>query len=288
MKIGEATYGDNASDPEDNLPVENASPPVSRLGDLWHLGPHRLLAGDATKPEDFERLLGGVKAAMVFTDPPYGVNYGSAPKDKMRSTSRPILNDNLGEEFGPFLTAACANILNYSSGAIYIAMASSALGLLADAFVAGGGHFSNFIIWAKQMFTLGRGDYQRQYEPILYGWPKKTGRYWCGARNLSDVWLFDKPARSELHPTQKPVALVSQAIRNSSERGSVVLDPFLGSGTTLIAAERTGRVCYGIELAPYYVDTIIRRWQDLTGGQAVHAETGQTFDACAAGGQANV
>ncbi len=127
---------------------------------------------------------------------------------------------------------------------------------------------STFIIWAKNTFTLGRADYQRQYEPILYGWPEGGQRHWCGDRDQGDVWQINKPAKNDLHPTMKPVELVERAIRNSSKPGQVVLDPFGGSGTTLIAAEKTGRVARLIELDPKYVDVIVRRWQDWTGQQA--------------------
>jgi DNA modification methylase len=161
-------------------------------------------------------------------------------------------------------------------------MSSSALHTLQSAFIRAGGHWSTFIIWAKQTFTLGRSDYQRQFEPILYGWCKNQQRYWCGARDQSDVWFFNKPNVNDLHPTQKPVELVMRAIRNSCERGHIILDCFMGSGSSLIAAERTGRICYGLELDPKYSDTIIRRWQLHTGDTAIHAGTRKTFNELAA------
>ncbi len=131
--------------------------------------------------------------------------------------------------------------MSVTKGAIYIAMSSSELHTLQRAFAAAGGKWSTFVIWAKHAFTLGRADYQRQYEPILYGWPEGAEHFWCGARDQGDVWFFDKPARNDLHPTMKPVALVERAIRNSSKSRDIVLDPFGGSGSTLIAAEKTGR-----------------------------------------------
>ena len=137
-------------------------------------------------------------------------------------------------------------------------MSSSELHTLQAAFTAAGGKWSTFIIWAKNTFTLGRADYQRQYEPILYGWPQGTEHYWCGARDQGDVWFFDKPVKNDLHPTMKPVALIERAIRNSSKRRDIVLDPFGGSGSTLIAAEKTGRQARLVELDPKYVDTIDR------------------------------
>ena len=136
-------------------------------------------------------------------------------------------------------------------------MSSSELHTLQRAFAAAGGKWSTFVIWAKNTFTLGRADYQRQYEPILYGWKEGSDHYWCGARDQGDVWFVDKPVRNDLHPTMKPVALVERAIRNSSKTRDIVLDPFGGSGSTLIACEKTGRQARLIELDPKYVDTII-------------------------------
>ena len=142
-----------------------------------------------------------------------------------------------------------------------------------------GGKWSTFVIWAKNTFTLGRSDYQRQYEPILYGWKQGADHYWCGDRDQGDVWFFDKPSRNDLHPTMKPVALVERAIRNSSKSRDIVLDPFGGSGTTLIAAERTGRRARLIELDPKDVHVVVQRWQQLTGGEARLADTGRPFRA---------
>ena len=155
-----------------------------------------------------------------------------------------------------------------TKGAVYICMSSSELDVLQKAFREAGGHWSTFVIWAKNTFTLGRADYQRQYEPILYGWKKGTDHYWCGARDQGDVWYIDKPGKSELHPTMKPIELVERAIRNSSKSRDIVFDPFGGSGTTLIAAERSGRRARLIELDPKYVDVIVQRWQDASGSRA--------------------
>jgi DNA modification methylase len=155
---------------------------------------------------------------------------------------------------------------------VYVCMSSSELHTLQQAFVEAGGHLSTFIIWAKDTFTLGRSDYQRQYEPILYGWREGVKHYWCGDRDQGDVWQFGKPPASPLHPTMKPVPLVQRAIENSSNTGDVVLDLFLGSGSTLIGCERTGRVCYGIELAPEYVGVAVLRWEAFTGEKAVREE----------------
>jgi len=258
-----------AAEPEGQVP-EPPKDPVTRPGDLWLLGEHRLLCGDATVLADVERVLGGALADMAWTDPPYGVNYANSPKDKQRGKHRPILNDNLGDGFEAFLTDACTNLVSVTKGAIYIAMSSSELHTLQRAFMAAGGKWSTFVIWAKHAFTLGRADYQRQYEPILYGWRDGAEHYWCGARDQGDVWFFDKPSRNDLHPTMKPVALVERAIRNSSKSRDIVLDPFGGSGSTLIAAEKTGRKARLVELDPAYCDVIVERWERFTGRTAKH------------------
>jgi DNA modification methylase len=251
---------------------------VTRPGDLWVLGEHRLLCGDATVLGDVERVLGGQLADMTFTDPPYNVAYGSSPKDKLRGKHRPILNDDLGSGFEGFLHDACTNILSVTKGACYVCMSSSELHTLQRAFTAAGGKWSTFVIWAKHTFTLGRADYQRQYEPMLYGWPAGQDRYWCGARDQGDVWFIDKPARNDLHPTMKPVALVERAIRNSSKTRDIVVDPFGGSGSTLIACEKTGRQARLVELDPKYCDVIVRRWQDWAGDVATLEDDGRSFE----------
>ena len=260
----------------DEVP-EPPAEPISRPGDLWICGEHRVLCGDAMVLADVEKVLGGELADMAFTDPPYNVNYANTAKDKLRGKHRPILNDALGEDFGALLYDACVNILTVTKGAVYVCMSSSELDRLQKAFREAGGKWSTFVIWAKNTFTLGRADYQRQYEPILYGWKDGIDHYWCGARDQGDVWFFDKPAKNDLHPTMKPVALVERAIRNSSKSRDIVLDPFGGSGTTMIAAEHAGRRARLIELDPKYVDVIVQRWQTATGGNATHAATGQSF-----------
>ena len=190
-------------------------------------------------------------------------------KDKLRGkTHRKIANDNLGADFERFLYDACVNILAVTKGAVYICMSSSELHTLEKAFREAGGHWSTFVIWAKNTFTMGRSDYQRQYEPILYGWKEGTDHFWCGARDQGDVWFVKKPVANDLHPTMKPVELVERAVRNSSKGRDTVLDPFGGSGTTLIACEKAGRQARLIELEPKYCDVIIRRWEEFTGRQA--------------------
>jgi len=279
----DALFGNSAdgqTDPDDapDPPVH----PVSRSGDLWLCGEHRVLCGDATVAGDVERVMAGELADMCFTDPPYGVNYANSPKDKQRGRHRPILNDHPGEEFEAMLRAANANILAVTKGAIYVCMSSSKLDTLQRAFRVAGGRWSTFVIWAKHTFTLGRADYQRQYEPILYGWKEGADHFWSGARDQGDVWFFDKPSRNDLHPTMKPVALVERAIRNSSKSRDIILDLFGGSGTTMIAAERLGRRARLVELDPKYVDVSLQRWQAYTGGQVRLGETVETFAELAA------
>ena len=246
------------------------SAPVAKLGDVWLLGEHRLACNDSTDREAVQRLMGQSKAAMTFTDPPYNVNYGDHRHNG--ASQRVIANDNLGEVFEPFLEKACKNMLEFTDGAVYICMSSSELHILQKAFIAAGGHWSTFIIWAKNTFTIGRSDYQRQYEPILYGWREGVNHYWCRDRDQGDVWQVDKPSSSPLHPTMKPLALIERAIQNSSQSGDKVLDTFLGSCSTLIACERTGRICYGMELEPLYVDIARMRWEAFTGEKAKRSE----------------
>ena len=263
---------------EDDVVPEAPEAAVTVPGDVWLLGNHRLLCGDATEIEVVEKVLAGCLADMVFSDPPYNVNYGAAMKDKLRKKHRRIANDNLGDGFERFLRESCANILAVTKGAIYICMSSSELHTLYRAFTEAGGHWSTFLIWAKNTFTMGRSDYQRQYEPILYGWKEGTDHYWCGARDQGDVWHVKKPLANDLHPTMKPVELVERAIRNSSKSRDMVLDPFAGSGSTLIACEKTGRQARLIELEPKYCDVIIRRFEEFSGKRAVLEADGRGFD----------
>jgi DNA modification methylase len=270
--------GDAAAEAEEAELPEVPVVPTSRPGDLWILGNHRLLCGDATVFTDVERLMDGQLADMAALDPPYNVDYANASKNKFFAKDRRILNDALGNGFYQFLYDTCVNLLLVTKGACYVCMSSSELHTLQKAFTDAGGKWSTFIIWAKNTFTLGRADYQRQYEPILYGWKQGTDHFWCGARDQGDVWLVDKPRVNDLHPTMKPVELIERAIRNSSKNRDIVLDLFGGSGTTLIAAERTGRSARLMELDPKYADVIVERWQNLTGGIAVLDGEDRTYE----------
>jgi len=244
---------------DDSVP-EEPERAITMPGDVWVMGEHRLLCGDATRMDAFQTLLAGGLADMVFTDPPYNVDYEGKTAKKLK-----IGNDSLGGKFYDFLRGSCSNILTVTKGAVYMCMSSSELHTLYQAFTDAGGHWSTFVIWAKHHFTLGRSDYQRQYEPILYGWREGTDRFWCADRNQGDVWFIKRPMANPDHPTSKPVELVERALRNSSKTRDTILDPFGGSGTTIIACEKAGRQARVIELDPRYCDVAIRRWEAWTG-----------------------
>jgi len=270
---------------DDAIPAQSEGGVVrSAEGDYYEFGGHRVMCGDATNFTQMELLMQGDKADMVFTDPPYNVDY--------QGTAGKIKNDKFKEgEFYQFLSDAISAMKPFVVGDVYIAMSSSELHTLQQAFEDNGGHWSTFIIWVKDRFTLGRSNYQRQYEPILYGWFEGSSHYWSGKRNLGDVvkenaredtdgskwlkmeeggiegdiWEIPKPDKNKQHPTMKPVDLCTRGITNSSLPGNIVLDPFLGFGSTLISAEKSGRKCYGMELDPKFVDVIIQRYVDYTG-----------------------
>jgi len=256
---------------EDSVPEEQETA-ITVPGDVWVLGDHRLLCGDATSMDAIQTVLAGGLADMAFTDPPYNVDYVGKTAKKLT-----IGNDALGGKFYDFLREACTNVLTATKGAIYICMSSSELHTLFRAFTDAGGHWSTFVIWAKHHFTLGRSDYQRMYEPILYGWRDGTDHFWCGARDQGDVWFIKRPMANLEHPTMKPVELVERALRNSSKTRDTILDVFGGSGTTLIACEKSRRQARLIELEPRYCDVIVRRWQEYTGESARHAVSGHSF-----------
>jgi DNA modification methylase len=262
---------DLIGDPED-IPDTDWLPGVTIPGDLWILGRHRLLCGDSLQSGTLDKVLGGQMADMTFCDPPYNCNYSQ------KRGGNKIANDNLGPAFEEFMKSACMQILTVTKGAVYICMSSAEVHTLARVFKAAGGHWSTYIIWSKDFFTLGRSDYQRQFEIILYGWNEGGEHFWCGARNESDVWCVPKPKSNRLHPTMKPVALVERALRNSSQRGNLILDAFGGAGSTLIACEKSGRRAAVVELEPQYVDVIVRRWQNYTAQEARLEQDGRSFE----------
>ena len=270
--LGETDVTHEGLTDEDAVPEEQETV-VTVPGDVWVLGDHRLFCGDATQMADIEKVLDGGLADMVFCDPPYGVDYVGKTARKLK-----ISNDALGGKFHEFLRESCANMLAVCKGAMYVCMSSSELHTLHRAFTDAGGHWSTFVIWAKHHFTLGRSDYQRMYEPILYGWRDGAQHFWCGDRDQGDVWFIKRPMANLEHPTMKPVELVERALRNSSKTRDTILDPFGGSGTTLIACEKSGRQARLIEVDPKYCDVIIRRFVAFTAKSATLESTGQAFD----------
>ncbi|MBU2601510.1 MAG: DNA modification methylase [Actinobacteria bacterium] len=243
--------------------------PRVKSGDVWALGDHRLLCGDATKAEDVARLMDDRKAQMVFSDPPYNVALGDHGGQQPGQKKRRIQNDALPpEQWAVFCRGWAENLMQNVDGAVYVCMSTKEWALVSQVLAEAGGHWSDTIIWQKDRFVLGRADYQRIYEPIWFGWREGADHYWCGDRNQSDVWQVPRPSVSEAHPTMKPLALIERGLENSSVRGDVVLDLFLGSGSTLIAAERTGRICYGTELDQHYASIVVARWEAFTGQRA--------------------
>jgi len=301
---------DDGFDPD--AAVSDIKNPVTQPGDVWHLGRHRLLCGDSTKREDIQRLMGDQKAQMIFTDPPYNVNYKS-------DDGKAIANDNMeSAKFQDFLKAAFQHAYEVTEegGAIYIAHADSEGSNFRSAMREAGWLHKQTLIWVKNAFVLSRQDYHWQHEPILYGWKPGAAHRWYGGRKKrtvleypegfsvskqeeyhvltfksdletivlkvpdyevvsigadddTTVWRFDRPIRSVEHPTMKPIPLVAHSLANSSKPGDLVLDMFLGSGSTLMAAEQTGRTCFGVEFDPVYCDVIVKRWEDFTGLKAI-------------------
>lgn len=242
---------------DDNFDVDKElqKPTVTKAGDVWLLGAHKLIRGDSTKEETYKTLMGEQKANLVVTDPPYNVNYqGSAGK---------IKNDNLkNDQFYRFLLAAftCMEKAMADDASIYVFHADTEGLNFRKAFADAGFYLSGTCIWKKQSLVLGRSPYQWQHEPCLFGW-KKNGRHqWYSDRKQTTIWEFDKPKKNGDHPTMKPVPLIAYPIRNSSMTNCIVLDPFGGSGSTLIACEQTGRICRTIELDEKYSDVIVKRY----------------------------
>jgi len=269
---------------EDDVP-EVTENPVSKVGDIWLLGEHRVMCGDSTNGGDVALLMNGEKADMVFTDPPYGVDI----KGKFTGT---ILNDNLqGDEFINFLTSCFENLNQYNNGNLYISYEIKNQTLFEKALENCGFKFDEIIIWNKDSASFySKNKYNRKYEPIFF---IENGKELKCEPDVN-VWDFAKSSsfasRDEnnkrfnekgnflvAHPTTKPIGLISKALNNSTSLNNLTLDLFLGSGSTLIASEKKGRKCYGMELDPKYVDVIIKRWQDYTGKKAIHAESGDEF-----------
>ena len=252
---------------DDDIPDEIET--RSQVGDLWLLGNHRVICGDSTNEENIKKLFDGQKADMMFTDPPYNVDYGGTdhPSWKRRS----IQNDNMSDaQFVEFienyLTAAKPYIKQGAPSYICYGERNSIQFL--TAFKNAGLHHSSNIIWKKDSLVLGRSDYHYIHEPIFYGWFEGQKHIYYGDRKQQSVWEIKRPKRSDLHPTMKPIELIDKAMMNSSKNEDIIYEPFGGSGSTLISAEKNNRVCYAIELDPKYCDTIIQRWEDFTGNKA--------------------
>jgi hypothetical protein len=284
-------------DPADVLPEVSAGPPVSKIGDLWLLSRHRLLCGDALDPDAFAALMGEERATMVFTDPPYNVEIDghASGLGAVHHRPFPMASGEMGKaEFTAFLAQACRNLAAFSTAASlhFICMDWRHLEELLAAGAESYGELKNLCVWVKD--NAGMGSLYRSQHELVFVFKERGGAHRNNvqlgqfARNRSNVWQYpgaNSFARCgaegnllALHPTVKPVAMVADAILDCTARGEIVLDAFLGSGTTVIAGERTGRCCYGLELDPAYVDTAIRRWQALTGGTARHAASGRRFD----------
>ena len=307
-----------ARDPDDAPPVADRS--VSELGDIWVLGAHRLVCGSATTQEAYAALLGGESVDAIWTDPPYNVDYhgrsGSILNDSMPDAR---FREFLLQAFSAMFAAA------RPGAAIYVAHADTEGLNFRSAFASAGFKLASCVIWRKDALVMGRSDYQWQHEPILYGWKPGAAHRWFGGRKQTTIvdlesspftlredgrWQIRvgdavlvvdgqakveelvptvihhaKPKRSDLHPTMKPVALIERTLRHSAQPGDLVLDPFGGSGSTLIAAEQLGMRARLIELDPKYVDVIVRRWQDYDGAKAIRLSDGVAFDALSVGGE---
>ena len=255
-------FEDDKEVEDDDFDVEEElnKPCFSKAGDIWTLGRHRLICGDSTKEETYKRLMDGKRANLVVTDPPYNVNYeGSAGK---------IKNDNMdNDKFYNFLLDAFSNMekVMADDASIYVFHADTEGLNFRKAFNDAGFYLSGCCIWKKPSLVLGRSPYQWQHEPCLYGWKKKGKHQWYSGRKETTIWEFEKPKKNADHPTMKPIALLAYPISNSSMSNTLILDPFGGSGSTLIACEQTDRSCYTIELDEKFCDVIVKRYIEQVG-----------------------
>ena len=265
---------------EDDVP-ELAEIPISKVGDVWLLDNHRVMCGDSTSNNDVGKLMGGSIADMCFTDPPYLMDFtGGIHADGSKSFNAKhggILNDKMSKEEGNnFLDDINLIIKNNVNGAFYITFYRLGIDGYFNSLERVGLKYRSLIIWDKGNHTLSNSDYMSMYEPIFYGWVNEHKFY--GGNNGMDIWNIKRTKKNDLHPTMKPIELIEKALEGGSKKGDLVLDIFLGSGSTLIGCEKKGRKCYGMELDPKYVDVIIKRWQEYTGKQAVHSVSGLSFN----------
>ena len=257
-------FGNDAGDVKDDdydltSALEKAA--FVEKGDVWVVGRHRLVCGDATNPDDVEKLMDGKKANLIVTDPPYGVSFKSA-------SGLTIQNDSMkDEEFYNFLYKSFANMVAHmeSGGSAYVFHADTEGLTFRKAFIDAGFHLAGVCIWSKNSLVLGRSDYHWQHEPVLYGFLKNGKHRWYSDRKQTTIWNFNKPKRNENHPTSKPLDLLAYPIRNSSQENAIVIDTFGGSGSTLMACEQTNRICYTMELDEKYASVILRRYVEDVG-----------------------
>jgi DNA modification methylase len=264
LRLLTAPPGEPLADPDD-VP-EPPAEPITKPGDVWHLGPHRLVCGDATKADDVALLMGGEQADLVLTDPPYNVAYTGGTADQLT-----IANDDMDPEaYRRFLAAALGNATRHlrPGGAFYVWHADVTALPVRLACADAGLTIRQGLVWVKSSHALGRQDYQWKHEPCLYGWADGAAHTWLADRSQTTVLEFDKPARNADHPTTKPAEMFSYLVRNSCPTSGTVLDPFAGSGTALVAAHTTGRVARLLELDPRYCDVVVSRFENLTGMKA--------------------
>ena len=261
-EISDLFKGEDSEVKDDDYDLSAALEKASfvKRGDIWNVGNHRLVCGDATNPDDVALLMDGHRANLIVTDPPYGVSFKSA-------SGLTIQNDSIkNEEFYQFLYKAFANMVAHmeNGGSAYVFHADTEGLNFRSAFVDAGFHLAGVCIWAKNSLVLGRSDYQWQHEPVLYGFLKNGKHSWYSDRKQTTIWNFDKPKRNANHPTSKPLDLLSYPIKNSSQENAIVLDTFGGSGSTLMACEQTNRICFMMELDEKYASVILRRYVENT------------------------
>lgn len=260
---------------QDDVP-EVTHNPITKRGDIWLLGEHRIMCGDSTMIDDVEKLMQGEKADMVFTDPPYNVAYEGKTKDKLT-----IKNDSMNTcDFNQFLKDSFNSLASQCKmgASFYVAYPDRESLNFHDAFLSAGCKLSSVVIWNKNSMVIGRSDYHSKHEPIIYGWKEGAAHNWFSDRNQVSVFNCQRPTANKIHPTMKPIELIEYFINNSSKKNWIVIDFFLGSGSTLIACEKTNRKCYGMELDEHYCDVIVERWQKFTNKKATLEGSNKTYD----------
>ena len=256
---------------EDDFEIEPPKEPKAKLGDIYQLGRHRLMCGDSTNVEDVEKLMNGSQADLLLTDPPYNVDYEGKTKEALK-----IENDHMGDDsFYQFLYDIFTNAyaVMKDGASFYVWYASKEVVNFTKSITEAGLTVKQELIWNKNSMVMGRQDYQWKHEPCLYGWKETASHNWYSDRKQTTVIDIDRPTRNSLHPTMKPIPLFDYLIKNSSKKGDVILDLFMGSGTTLMACEQNDRVSYGMEFDPRYVDVIVERWEQFTGEKAVRIDS---------------